>query len=551
MRPAPPPTVSRRPTGPKPLSRFAAVVATLAVLAALTVLALGPLGSVGVAPVTPPRPVTSAAGGAGVTNGTPVVLGPAFWGANLRPYYSLGTNQTSAFGAASLSYVRWPGGAVADRLNVTANRIYNDSGSSYTPPTSAAAFVRWCVSVGCQAIVGLPGEIDSPSTAAYDVAYFEHTLNFTPAYFEIGNEPAVWTHYGRSWSSWNSTQSLNATPTSYASLVHAYIAKVRAVDPTARFIGLPGLGTGAWGETTWIRAVVQANGANLSAVAIHVYPAGAATGTNGTLQAFYATLGSSSSLAQRVPADRAAIATACPTCAISLFASELGSGTAGGPYDAWMNGFAVVPYLSSEFVSAVALNLSNVDVFALQSAYGGSLLAPDGSSTVVATLYDEMLTKLDPVVVPTPLATARNGVSAVVTRALDGTRYAVLAANANLTATVTVSLRGLNVTPQAGATWSWSNASASPVLHAWVSTTVPSLTLAPESVELMVVNLSSALGEKTLSRLAGGLPPGLTFPSLSPATILGAVAPTSMTFPCWAVAERRARGGFGGLLGRV
>src|SRR4029077_6850449 len=110
-----------------------------------------------------------------------------------------------------------------------------------------------------------PAEIDSPSTAAYDVAYTEQVLQFRPAYWEIGNEPAIWTHFQLPWSEWAPAQNLNATPVQFAQVVQRYVTAIHAVDPSAAIIGLGGVGTGAYGETPWITSTVRLNGPNLSA----------------------------------------------------------------------------------------------------------------------------------------------------------------------------------------------------------------------------------------------------------------------------------------------
>ena len=527
----------------RPVGRHrSATLLSVALGAAVVILLLSSLPNGTASPIAgrTPRPLALPSATLSYTNGSTVaVLGSDFWGANLRPYYSLGTTQTQTYGASGLDLIRWPGGAVADRYNVTANLIYNDSGTSYAPPANASAFVRWCVSVSCSSIIGLPGEIDSPATAASYVAYYERVLHFTPDYFEIGNEPAVWTHYGVGWGGWNASQNLNATPGSYADLVHAYVAKIRSVDPTARIIGLPGLGTGAYGESTWIQATVAENGPNLSAISIHVYPAGGATGPNGTLAQFYATLSSPSSLGVRVPTDRAAIAAACPNCSIALIASELGSGTAGGPYDGWMNGFAVAPYLAQELVHAVSLNISSVDLYAFQSSYGGSILTPNGSATPSATLYQSLLVHLYPTVVLSTLATNASGLSAVVTQNALGTSFAVLAVNTNLTANLSIAVRPVNQTVTSGQLWTWSASASTPGRRVWTGLAPPPLMLAPESVAVLLVNSTVGRLHFVIPTLAGGLPPGLAMPDLTPGALLGMVAPTSMTFPCWALSRNR------------
>src|SRR5271170_4610610 len=200
----------------------AIVGASLAVLA-LTVVGLlaGPANAAPLGSSTPSGAVIDINGSAG-PGPAPTMISPVFWGANVRPNYVLGTGASSTYRLAGLSVVRWPGGETADRLNVTANRIYNDNGTYSTPPSNESDFVTWCRSVGCTAVIGLPGEIDSPSTAAYYVHYTEQVLHFTPMDWEIGNEPFQWTHFGSPWSAWTSAQAANATPASYAEVVHSY-----------------------------------------------------------------------------------------------------------------------------------------------------------------------------------------------------------------------------------------------------------------------------------------------------------------------------------------
>jgi hypothetical protein len=504
---------------------------------------VAPLPSGGAVPqpfLTPaPNGVGAATPTLSLANATVLsTVGSQFWGADARPYYTLGAPVSVAFQSSGLAFIRWPGGAVADRYNISANVIYNDTGTYYSPPTNITTFVQWCRSVGCQAILGLPAEIDEPATAAYYVHYVEQVVGFTPAYWEIGNEPAVWTHYGIPWSKWATTQNLNITPAPYAQLVHDYIAAIRAVDSHAHLVALGGLGTGAWGETTWIQATVGLNGPNLSAISIHVYPAGGPGPLAPTLAQFYWTLDTPSALANRVPSDRSAIASACATCRITLLATELGSGTAGGAYSTWMGNFAVVPYLASEVVDALALNLTNVDLFALESSYDGSILDQNGTPTSVSTLYQTFFAPLQPVLLSAQVATTVGGFSTAVTRNVAGSMFAVLAVNTNTSSSVGLTVR---TTPgsTAGTLWVWNASLAAPKATTWASGLPPTVRVGPESVVLVVA--TNGVPPNRVGPV--GLPGGTVFPgSVPPRTVTGILsllAPTSLTFPCWAVASAR------------
>jgi hypothetical protein len=427
--------------------------------------------------VAVPLPVTGA-GGTGtkptfkLPSLTPsFTLASSFWGADARVYYPANATLSQTFNATPLTFVRWPGGAVADAYNLTANRIYGTGGHSTTPASDIHQFAHWCAQLQCGAIVQLPAEIDSPSTAAFEVHYIESVVGFHPAFYEIGNEPAQWNHQGVAWANWTTTQRLNASPASYAAIVHEYVAAVHAVDPTARIIGLPGVGTGGYQETDWIRATVLLNGPNLSAVAIHVYPAGGVNGV-GTAAEFYATLQGPGSLGIRVPADRAAIRNACPHCAdLPLFITELGAGNAGGAYAELMGSFADVPYIAAEIADGMIWNVPNIDLFALQGSYGGSILESNAVLSPVGRFYISFLTQLGPGVLRMGSSGLVPGVHLVATRDSERNSYALLAVNTNTTVAQPIHLTGSLFPPGVGSVREWN-----------LSTAGPSITFYPDGV---------------------------------------------------------------------
>ncbi len=426
-----------------------------------------------------------------VSNTTTWTMSGSFWGADVRVYYPLGSTQADTFNATPIEYARWPGGAVADAYNYTANLIYAVGGVSYSPPSDEGQFVAWCRLVGCHAILQLPAEINDPATAAYYVQYTLTTLHFRPAYWEIGNEPALWSHYGFPWSKWLGSQNVNATPGSYAATVQAYALAIRAVDPTARIIGLPGVGTGGYNEDTWIRATVRLNGPNLSAVAIHVYPAAGINGTAPvTLSTFFGSLEGKSSLPYRIPRDRSAILSACGTCTrIAVFVTELGSGTSGGPFASYMSGFPAVPFTAAQVAQAISDQVPNVDLFALQSNYSGSLLDSSGAASPVGLLYSQLLIHLQPVVLNYTLSATPAHFYVVPARSSAGTSYSLLAVNANASHAVRIVFGG-SAFPinDAGTYWSWNGTSPSPVSASWTFGHAPaSFLLPPRSVLVIQV----------------------------------------------------------------
>lgn len=325
-------------------------------------------------------------------SGHPFTLSSDFWGLNVRAFSTMDSTASRDFVDSSAHFAIWPSGRVGDEYDYATNTIYYDSGSRYSPPFGLVDFVHWCESVRCGAIIQLPGEINDPGLAANEVRYVEDSLHFHPAYWEIGNEPAHWTHFGVAWSDWRTSQHTAATPSSYAALVHNYLRAIRAVDPNAPVIGLPGVGTGAYQETTWLTDTVRENGPELAAVAIHVYPAG---GTGGGSEAdFFHTLTDASSLSVRVPPDRAAITAACRSCHIALLVTEMGSGNQGNGYQRYIDSWPEVPFLAAEIAQGMSLDLTNMDVYAFMATYGGALFLDSTHPQRVDTLYTNFFAPL-------------------------------------------------------------------------------------------------------------------------------------------------------------
>lgn len=324
-------------------------------------------------------------------------MAPGFFGINVRPDYPLSEAPGTNLSGSPIVTVRWPGGSIADRLDALHDLLYDDDGLATTPASNLSEFVAWCEAQACRAILQLPTEIDEPDVAAAEVGYVVGTLHFEPAYWELGDEPADWTHFGLPWTAWNSSQELNATPSTYAAVVQGYVAAIRGVDPAAHVLGLGGVGLGASGEAGWLSAVAARNGPNLSGYAIHVYPAGSLTSSAGGLPAFYGTLQGAGSIPARVAADRAALEAACPACGPpNLLVTELGSGNGTTPYQAAMAGFPEVSYVTAELLEGLEANLTSLELFAYEADYNGSFVTPSPPAThPVRVLYDNFLPWLD------------------------------------------------------------------------------------------------------------------------------------------------------------
>jgi len=363
-------------------------------------------------------------------------LSPDFFGMNLRPEYPPSVAPGAALNGSPIVLYRWPGGGLADRLDVFTNTVYADDGSTTLAASSLVDFVDWCRSqVDCGAIIQLPSETNDSSFVANEVRYITENLSFAPAYFEIGNEPALWTHFGVPWSSWNSSQQLNATPTSYAGEAAGLIAAIRGVNSSTPILAIGGVGQGATGEAGWLGTLAARVGTRAGGYALHVYPAGGAT-NDSTLAAFYQTLNSSAAIPNRLPLDRAAIYAACAACkSLPILADELGSGTGGSPYGAFESGYPEAPYVATELLQGIYRNLSSAELYAYETAYPGTYLDPQTQSPrPVALVYQDFVPMLPPRLLSASLSLNFSQVKVFAGDSLGGSNLTVWVVNTGPTA---------------------------------------------------------------------------------------------------------------------
>ena len=448
---------------------------------AILVLVLGSVGGAIGHAVGRTVTATAVAAGSDTTQLTVLSLTPekslpgSFWGTTVLATVPVNDTTTLEVNSTPAREIVWPGGYLGDQMDYLNGTIHGVGGGTREAVTNASQFVKWCQSAGCHAVFQVPGEIDSPSTAARDVQYVEQTLHFSPDLWEIGNEPALWKKFGLPWSQWANRSTSPPTPTQYAELVHQYISAMKAVDSHIPIVGLPGVGKGAFGETKWLSATVSVNGPNLSAVGIHVYPGGQgpSSAANATLQNFLGYLnGTSASLPVRVPPDLAAIQAACPSCApIPLMVSEFGTVVSGYYEDGFIGGFPQVPFVAAELVQAIDLNLSQMAYWTLDEAGRPPAWFPaTNSSHPIYQLYSEILSRLGDGVLPLHLSSSVGGVYAVATTGNATSPVDLLVVNANASHSISFSTTasGLNASGPFEV-WTWNSSSTDPVVRYWPS----------------------------------------------------------------------------------
>jgi hypothetical protein len=437
-----------------------------------------------------------------------------FWGAGVTSGVS-NANATTEVAGTPLDWFVWPAGKLADAFNMTDGQLWG-YGNSSLQPTNETQFVDWCRSTACHAIFTVPGEIDSPSTGAYDVWYTEQVLGFRPTYWEVGNEPYGWENWGVPWPSWSSTNTKTVTPLEYAFEVQKYITAMRAVDPTLQFLGLPGVGAGSKPDGAWLNDTILINGPNLTGVAIHDYPAERGA-VGGTLTQFMATLGvAKSNPLARITTDESEVQAACPTCSLKFLVDEFGAGTGdGGGWQPFMQTYPEIPYITAELVMFMQANVSNADVFALRSGYNGSLFLSNGTVLPLDGLYTQILPQFDPITLATSLAGPVKGVYAEASESARANSLTLLAVNTNTTQSVTLNASGPRF-PSDGAysIWRADNSSTNPngtIVHSLSFQSAASWVIPPLGVLLVSVcrsNASEAPGYYAVAFCESGLPAG-------------------------------------------
>jgi hypothetical protein len=328
-------------------------------------------------------------------------LSSYFWGTSVSPRVPLAPYEGDLVAGTPTNVVVWPGAFAGDDYNPLGNyargTIWTYGNAQSTPPSNESEFVAWCRSINCTAIFQVPGEIDNPAIAADIVAYTVNRtytgpiweggvevnvtipgLDFRPAFWEIGNEPALWPFWGEPWGTWSAYQT--PSPLQYAQEVNSYVRAMDAANGsyTPRIIGLPGIGRASSLATpaTWIKDDISLNGPNLSGIAIHIYPARNLPSGQTALVNFYNQIErlDASSLDGRIGLDEAAILTACQLAAcgpdanatLPIFITEVGTSLSHSSFGPYSLGFPGAIGMALEGIQAMSLpntTIASLDLY--------------------------------------------------------------------------------------------------------------------------------------------------------------------------------------------
>ncbi len=417
-------------------------------------------------------------------SGVQYAVTPAgFWGVVAQTATTPGIAKDQALGSFlnSTPVTTFTFTQMSDQCNITANRLYSDSGSWSTGcGFSLSAAKAWCSSRGtrCLSVVILPGENNNSAEDGGIANYLVHTLHFQPTYFAIGNEPQLWKHYGKPWGLWRTTDASTPTPLAYAIDVRNGIKAVRSTDPSAQFIGIESMDQQA---STWFQAVARVDGSQIAAVAYHTYPSMQGK-TTVTLSEFLAPLVGAHNLTSSYAMVRSDLQGMCSSCGkLPIFISEFDSGPGWAPSN-YAGTWANAVFLAAMGIQALRANVSSYEMFHLQSdssSVAWSMMNSKNALSPSGALYSKLLCHLQlGHVMGTKIVTQVGSVWSVLT--VENGQASLLVVNADTSQGIDLGLNHvLNV--KIGTTptiYSWSSGATAPAVHtAALSTTytVPAL----------------------------------------------------------------------------
>jgi hypothetical protein len=468
-----------------------------AAIAFVALLSVGMSGALGAGL----SPLVNSAGSAGpIASPSPSVT------ATLQNGSYLGTHASAQFYAVVFSDVQTPTrelvkiGAFLNTTPVSEIR-FGGSGDGYDPTTQTlyhpprsgqgryvathevlwnlAWFKSWCRSTTphCVWLSYLPGEENDTRAAIHTARWFHQVLGFAPTFWEFGNEPTLWTHYGKNISTWSTSDNRAVTAADYSVMVRNYIAAVSALYPGDQYVGVEsacacnGLLAGA---------SANAASAHFAAIAYHSYPSSSTSSRQ--VGAFYGLLSSTADILSSAARFRQNIVASCSGCA--SVPVELGEYQA-GPYYAFSplaGTYSGAPFLAVSAIQAIQANLAAFTVYNTDALFDGST----GTPTFEGLLYQRILNNLtmgkDYSV--TVKGTTVSGVYSLLVK--NGSREALLVINTNLRSGLTLQVASVFPSGVAGETWIWAPGSAAPS-HAVQRSLASSYTIGVQGI-LLVAN---------------------------------------------------------------
>ena len=367
------------------------------------------------------------------------------------------------------------------------------SGVDYIPPPGGGAYVAtplelwnltwfksWCDTrtPHCLWLAFLPGEVNNSAFALHTAQWYHDDLGLVPEYWQFGNEPTGWTHYGENLSSWSTGDDATVSDAAYTTMVQDYISAISAAYPSDRYIALEA----ACGcNYDLAEATSAALGPAANVMSFHAFPS--ASGSTTQPSAFLGALEGATNLTQSAARFRSALSAGCPTC--SNVAVQIGAYQAGPPggLSPLQDQFVGATFLAASIIQAIEANVSSFTVYDSDSLYDtlGDAARPQG--ILYADLLANMTMGRD-----YGVNFQDEGVGGVYGLLVhNGSHQSLLIVNTN--STYELDLTVSNATFPVGATgseWSWGPQTATPVASRGVL--LPSVYAVPAQGMLLLDN---------------------------------------------------------------
>ncbi len=413
-------------------------------------------------------------------------LASPFWGINTADNYSVASQLGlgTFLNSTPVTVIRLAGGDDGyDPTTATEHEAPPSGVGKYVAVPGALVnftwFKAWCYSrtPHCVWMTYLPGEENNTQAGVHVAQYFHNVLHFVPTYWEFGNEPLAWTHYGLNWSTWSTSDASPITGIGYATMVHNYIAAIAKLFPSDKF---PGLQNSCACNPTLITTLAQVDGPQLVGMAYHEYPW--VNGSSTVASQFFGALASSRSIPNTTAHMESMVAAGCATCnriPISIGEYQAGPVPDHSPLAANYTG---APFIAASIIQALENNVTTFTVFNIAWLFNTS----NGQIKQQGYLYQRILDNMTMGTDYTVSVKAGGAGGAYAILVKNGTRQSLLVVNTNVTRGLQLSIPSLIFsTGTVGSYYTYAAYNSVPVAH--TSVTLPSVMgVSPE--EILLVN---------------------------------------------------------------
>ncbi len=338
-------------------------------------------------------------------------------------------------------------------------------------------FKEWCAARpgGCLWMASLPGEENESTAAVHYAKWYHSTLGLAPTYWEFGNEPEDWEHYGENITTWSTTDSSAPTANAYAAMVKSYIAAVSADFPSDHYVAIQ---SDCACSSTFLGKTALVDGGAAASLQFHTYPSD--EDSSSSIPNYLALLWSSANVTHQVELARANVLADCASCtSLAIGVGEYNGGPATGgfsPYDAEYPGAV---FIAASVIQALRVGAADLTYFSV----GDLINQSTADLTPVGLLYQQLLAHLPlgSVYNYTVVAPGIEGVSSLLTQ-LNG-QTALFIVNANVSSPVTLALQGPVYGGSPGYVWSWAASLADP--SEWTGDLPATLTVPAEGMAIV------------------------------------------------------------------